>query len=150
MAAPRCTVFYEGLEKDSPKMIPKRYEVCHKTDSLMHCSGCSVYHYCTRDHQAQDWSAHKPTCKQICAKRKRLTPVVALYLTKFRPLQNLKGIKRLRETKPPGSPIPTREEILSILKDKYQCVGNTVDNQPVVNFCNNVGLLTEKMNDLLQ
>ncbi|KAK0716417.1 hypothetical protein B0T21DRAFT_274708, partial [Apiosordaria backusii] len=80
----------------------------------------------------------------------QLTPVVALYLIKFRLLQNLKGIKRLRETTSPGSATPTREEILSVLKDKYQCAGNTVDNQPVVDFYNNEGLLAEKMSVLLQ
>lgn len=37
----------------------------------------------------------------------QLTPVVTLYLIKFHLLQNLKGIMRLRETTPPGSPTPT-------------------------------------------
>ncbi|KAK4160564.1 hypothetical protein QBC43DRAFT_381200 [Cladorrhinum sp. PSN259] len=48
-------------------------EVCKKVDSnLQRCAGCSVYYYCSRDHQAADWSTHKPTCKQISAARKKV------------------------------------------------------------------------------
>ncbi|KAK4196778.1 hypothetical protein QBC40DRAFT_268203 [Triangularia verruculosa] len=140
-------------------MIAKHCEICHQTDSLMRCSGCSVYYYCNRDHQTKDWPTHKPTCKQISAKRKGVQAeedkirahggLLPWDDPSFRLPQNLKGIKRLREDTPPGSPAPTKEDILSVLKGKYQCVGNTIDNQPVVDFYNNESLLAEKMNDLL-
>ncbi|KAK4226031.1 hypothetical protein QBC38DRAFT_529641 [Podospora fimiseda] len=48
-------------------------EVCKKVDaSLQRCAGCSVYYYCSREHQTQDWSTHKSTCKQISAAKKEV------------------------------------------------------------------------------
>ncbi|KAK4183654.1 hypothetical protein QBC35DRAFT_393435 [Podospora australis] len=72
MASRPPVVFEQGLERDFPKMIPKHCEICKKTEGLQRCAACSVYYYCSREHQTQDWSTHKSTCKQISGARKKV------------------------------------------------------------------------------
>lgn len=48
--------------KEKPGLMPRSCEVCHKTDSLLRCSGCQAVYYCNRDHQTSDRNAHKRGC----------------------------------------------------------------------------------------
>ena len=36
--------------------------VCDSTEKLKKCTGCGTVYYCSRDHQAKDWKAHKKEC----------------------------------------------------------------------------------------
>lgn len=41
-------------------------KVCGKTgDEVMKCGGCKVVAYCGKDHQREDWKAHKVLCKAL-------------------------------------------------------------------------------------
>ena len=37
--------------------------VCNNNSGLKQCSGCMSTMYCCKDHQREDWSRHKKTCK---------------------------------------------------------------------------------------
>ena len=39
--------------------------VCGKESDLEQCSQCKVVSYCGREHQREDWRAHKVACKQV-------------------------------------------------------------------------------------
>ncbi|GJQ78350.1 Hph [Trypoxylus dichotomus] len=39
-------------------------EVCRSGENLLRCSRCKVTHYCSRDHQKQDWKKHKTVCQE--------------------------------------------------------------------------------------
>jgi hypothetical protein len=41
--------------------------VCKKNNikELQACSGCRGIFYCGKEHQAQDWKSHKPTCLKL-------------------------------------------------------------------------------------
>ena len=41
--------------------------VCHATAGLSVCSGCNTVWYCCREHQSEDWKAHKRECKRLAA-----------------------------------------------------------------------------------
>eukprot|EP00603_Paraphysomonas_imperforata_P002208 CAMPEP_0114421074 /NCGR_PEP_ID=MMETSP0103-20121206/4888_1 /TAXON_ID=37642 ORGANISM="Paraphysomonas imperforata, Strain PA2" /NCGR_SAMPLE_ID=MMETSP0103 /ASSEMBLY_ACC=CAM_ASM_000201 /LENGTH=263 /DNA_ID=CAMNT_0001589579 /DNA_START=108 /DNA_END=899 /DNA_ORIENTATION=- len=44
---------------------PRRCEVegCQETEGLLRCTGCKMVHYCSKEHQKEDWSTHKMDCK---------------------------------------------------------------------------------------
>ncbi|SPO05148.1 uncharacterized protein DNG_07834 [Cephalotrichum gorgonifer] len=39
-------------------------QICGKLDGTKKCGKCKVVAYCGRDHQVQDWPAHKKVCTQ--------------------------------------------------------------------------------------
>ena len=38
--------------------------VC-ENDGILECGGCGEVHYCTRQHQREDWINHKPDCRSF-------------------------------------------------------------------------------------
>jgi len=65
------------MEKDFPKMIPKRCEVCHTTTGLLRCSACSIYYYCGQAHQKADRATHRKSCDTIKGTKKQVTDIEA-------------------------------------------------------------------------
>nr|CAB3241438.1 egl nine homolog 1 [Phallusia mammillata] len=46
-------------------MSSQKCQVCDSEDKLQWCSKCHSAAYCSREHQKQDWKAHKKACKKI-------------------------------------------------------------------------------------
>ncbi|XP_039282568.1 egl nine homolog 1 [Nilaparvata lugens] len=40
-------------------------EWCRKRENLLRCSRCRSVHYCSKDHQCQDWENHKRLCRKL-------------------------------------------------------------------------------------
>lgn len=59
------------MEKDFPKMIPRRCEVCHATTGLLRCSACNIYYYCGQAHQKADRATHRKLCDTIKGTKKQ-------------------------------------------------------------------------------
>lgn len=59
------------MEKDFPKMIPRRCEVCHITTGLLRCSACNIYYYCGQAHQKADRAIHRKSCDTIKGTKSR-------------------------------------------------------------------------------
>jgi hypothetical protein len=48
--------------KESLEVLP--CGVCGKTEKTSRCSRCRIRAYCGKEHQKQDWPAHKAACKK--------------------------------------------------------------------------------------
>lgn len=65
------------MEKDFPKMIPRRCEVCHVTTGLLRCSACNIYYYCGQAHQKADRAIHRKSCDTIKGTKKQVADLEA-------------------------------------------------------------------------
>lgn len=65
------------MEKDFPKMIPRRCEVCHATTGLLRCSACNIYYYCGQAHQKADRATHRKSCDTIKGTKKQVAALEA-------------------------------------------------------------------------
>ena len=50
--------------------------LCHQTFSTKKCSSCKFQWYCCVEHQKDDWSRHKPICKEARARRKKASKTI--------------------------------------------------------------------------
>jgi hypothetical protein len=54
------------------KLLISGCQICQKSNGLNTCGKCKVVQYCGREHQANDWPAHKVVCKDIGRARMEL------------------------------------------------------------------------------